>query len=99
MKINQAVIDLYVYDFNTFKENNVVLLENINKWNKRNEYSASYRPNVISYLIKDIAEYNRFVKDFEEAYFETPINYFVAPSLFNNRISAIYLPFKEGLIL
>ena len=99
MQINQTVIGLYVYDFNTFKQNNVVLLENIHKWNKRNEYSKSYRPNVISYLIEDIAKYNRFIEDFEEAHFETTINYFVASSLFNNKISAIYLPFKKGLIL
>lgn len=99
MEINQTIIGLYVYDFNTFKQNNVVLLENIHKWNKRNEYSKSYRPNVISYLINDIAEYNRFVKCFEEAYFETTINYFVSASLFNNKISALYLPFEEGLIL
>lgn len=84
---------------NTFKQNNVVILENIHKWNKRNEYPPHVRPNAISYLIEDIAKYNRFIEDFEEAYFETTINYFVASSLFNNKISALYLPFEEGLIL
>lgn len=99
MEINQTVLGLYVYDFNTFKQNNVVLLENIHKWNKRNEYSTIVRANVISYLITDIAKYNRFVKLFEEAYFETTINYFVLSGLSANNLSALYLPFKEGLII
>lgn len=99
MEINQHVINLFQYDFNSFDQNNMILLKSIDNWNKRNEFNLVNKLALDQYLIQDAVAYNRFIGKLGQTYPETFNKYFVSIRLSNQKISSLYLPFEEGLII
>lgn len=77
----------------------MILLKSIDNWNKRNEFNLVNKLALDQYLIQDAVAYNRFIGKLEQAYSETFDKYFVSIRLSNQKISSLYLPFKEGLII
>ena len=97
-------------DLSIWNSNNVKLLKSINNWKNRNElYSANLHSQVNSYMVEDIRGYNRYLeglvskvsKDeyWDESVFMEALQYSCGFWVSNQQILAIYLPFKEGLIL
>ena len=99
MEIRTEIKGIFQVDLDCLDYNNMILLENVYKWKNINSYDPKIRPDVISYLIKDVRQYNRFIRKFEQTHLNFSSGYFVGVKHSDNEIAAIYLPFKEGLTL
>lgn len=97
-------------DLSIWNSNSVELLKSINNWKNRNElYSANLHSQVNSYMVEDLQGYNKYLEElvskvsegeyYNESVFMEALQYSCGLWLSNRRILAIYIPFKEGLIL
>lgn len=94
------ITEIQQVDKNQLEVNHMILWKSIVRFKDIHEFPKTSHSDIISYLIQDIVAYDKFCRKLQDFY---PRSQYRLVALFsageNHPISAVYLPFKEGLIL